>query len=150
MFKYILLFALVGFACALSPKALLSLVGGSGSHRPVSHASSGDDAHAEIRTLSSDVRPDGFDYALETSNSIAAKAVGDEHGNVHGEFSWVDPNGEHVQISYVADENGYQPTGAWIPVPPPIPAAILKSLEYIRTHPANDEVSRGHHSFGRK
>ncbi|XP_037954028.1 larval cuticle protein 2-like [Teleopsis dalmanni] len=158
MFKYLLLLAIVGFTYgansyrsnALSTFGKSSYGGSSQYKRPVSHASSSDDAHAEVRTLSSDVRQDGFDYALETSNSIVAKAAGDDHGNVHGEFGWVDPNGEHVQISYVADENGYQPTGAWIPTPPPIPEAILKALEYIRTHPPKEEVHSQSHAYGKK
>ncbi|XP_037947323.1 larval cuticle protein 2-like [Teleopsis dalmanni] len=115
MFKYVLLFALIAFAAA------------------------DDDVHAEVKTLTSEVRHDGFDYALETSNSISQKASGDEHGNIHGEFSWVDPHGEHVQVAYVADEHGYQPSGQWIPTPPPIPAAIVKAIEWINAHPSKDD-----------
>ena len=98
-----------------------------------------DDAHAEITLFKSDVRADGFDSALETSNSIHQVASGDEHGNIHGEYSYISPEGEHVSVSYVADENGYQPSSDLLPTPPPVPVAIVKALEYLRTHPQKEE-----------
>lgn len=101
-------------------------------------ASSGDDVHAEVSVLKSDVRADGFESALETSNHISEKRSGDEHGNIHGSFEWVSPEGEHIQVSYVADENGYQPSSALLPVAPPIPAAIQRAIEYIAAHPSHD------------
>ncbi|KAH8300253.1 hypothetical protein KR044_012207, partial [Drosophila immigrans] len=88
-------------------------------HQVVSHAS-GDDVHAETLSRSEDVRPDGFNAVLETSNHISESRDGDVHGNIHGNYGWISPEGEHIQVSYVADENGYQPTGAHLPTPPPI------------------------------
>ncbi|KMY87189.1 uncharacterized protein Dsimw501_GD28822, partial [Drosophila simulans] len=49
------------------------------------------------------------------------KDIGTEHeaAVVHGSFSWVDEkSGEKFTITYVADENGYQPVGAHLPVAP--------------------------------
>lgn len=99
-------------------------------------APSGDDVHAEVSLLKSDVRPDGFEVALETSNHISEKRSGDEHGNIHGSYEWISPEGEKVQVSYVADENGYQPSSPLLPVPPPIPEAIQRALQYIAAHPS--------------
>ena len=97
--------------------------------------------------MSSKVDEHGYVYSFETTNGIKAAASGDEHGNVHGDFQWVDPHGEHIAVQYVADENGYQPNSAALPTPPPIPVAILKSLDYIRAHPVREEhiVHHGRH-----
>ncbi|XP_046810715.1 larval cuticle protein 4-like isoform X2 [Lucilia cuprina] len=117
MFKFFLLAALIACAAAGNPE----------------------DEHAEATLLKSDVRADGFDSALETTNHIHQVASGDEHGNIHGDFEWVSPEGEHVAVKYVADENGYQPSSDVLPTPHPIPAAILKAIEYIHAHPPKEE-----------
>ncbi|XP_023301538.2 larval cuticle protein 2-like [Lucilia cuprina] len=129
MYKFVVVLAFVAFASAQHH--------GFGGHS-VSHVS-GEDAHAEIKSLDSEVLPDGFHYAYETSNHIKAVASGDEHGNMRGDFEWVSPEGEHIAVKYVADEYGYQPSSDVLPTPPPIPGAILKALEYIRSHPAHEE-----------
>lgn len=98
-----------------------------------------DEFHAEVKNYESDVRPDGFEYLLDTSNTIHQQASGDEHGNIHGVYEYDSPEGEHIKVSYVADENGYQPDSALLPTPPPVPAAIVKALEYIRAHPPKEE-----------
>jgi len=75
----------------------------------------------------SDVQPDKWSSVLETSDGTSIdqqgvlKDVGTEHeaAVVHGSFSWVDEKtGEKFTITYVADENGYQPQGAHLPVAP--------------------------------
>ncbi|XP_014099040.2 larval cuticle protein 4 [Bactrocera oleae] len=145
MFKSLIFLAVIGLSVAAIPRRPVhSLSSGGrfgGSSSSSSHAS-GDEAHAEIKAMRSDVRPDGFEYALETSNGIQSSQSGDVNGNVHGDFQWVSPEGEHVQISYIADENGYQPKSDLLPTPPPIPEAILRALEYIRTHPPKEEPER--------
>ncbi|XP_013110553.1 larval cuticle protein 2-like [Stomoxys calcitrans] len=102
-------------------------------------AAGGDDVHAEVKDFKSDVRPDGFDYLLDTSNTIHQQASGDDHGNIHGSYEYDSPEGEHIKVSYVADENGYQPDSALLPTPPPVPEAILKAIEYIKAHPPKEE-----------
>ncbi|XP_022218684.2 larval cuticle protein 65Ag1-like [Drosophila obscura] len=74
----------------------------------------------------SDVGPESFKYSYETSNGISAQEAGqlnnvgseNEAISVKGSFSWVDPDGVSHTISYIADENGFQPEGADIPVAP--------------------------------
>lgn len=98
-----------------------------------------DDKHmTKVDEYRSDVRPDGFDYHLATSDKVAATASGDEHGNMHGSFQWVDPKGVHVMVDYVADKMGYQPRSDMLPTPPPTPKAILEALEYLKAHPEKD------------
>ncbi|XP_015592073.1 larval cuticle protein 65Ag1 [Cephus cinctus] len=68
---------------------------------------------------------DGYKYGYELSNgeskqeSAQVKNVGTENEaiQVTGSFSWIDPvTGQKFQVDYVADENGFQPQGAHIPV----------------------------------
>ncbi|XP_073811898.1 larval cuticle protein 2-like [Musca autumnalis] len=126
MLKFLILAALVAYAAAAATTT----------------ASADDDAHAEVKTMTSDVRPDGFEYTLETSNYIREEAAGDANGNMHGSYEYVSPEGEHVKVTYTADENGYHPSGEWIPTPPPIPEYILKAIEYIKAHPPKEEPAK--------
>ncbi|XP_061398473.1 larval cuticle protein 2-like [Musca vetustissima] len=120
MLKFLILATLVAYAAAAA-------------------TATGDDVHAEVKSMKSDVRADGFEYNLETSNYIREEAAGDEHGNMHGSYEYLTPEGEHVKVTYTADENGYHPEGEWIPTPPPIPDYILKAIEYIKAHPSKEE-----------
>lgn len=52
-----------------------------------------------------------------------------------GSFSYTSPEGIPIQITYLADENGFQPQGDHLPTPPPIPPAIQKALAYLATAP---------------
>ncbi|KAL7734130.1 hypothetical protein ACLKA6_011810 [Drosophila palustris] len=58
---------------------------------------------------------------LRTLLTVTLKDVGTEHESqvVHGSYSWVDEKtGEKFTVNYVADENGFQPQGAHLPVAP--------------------------------
>ncbi|EDW68487.1 larval cuticle protein 65Ag1 [Drosophila virilis] len=75
----------------------------------------------------SDVSPTGFKYALEQTDGSKAEAEGQLKNFdkeeaavvVRGSFSYVAPDdGQTYSISYIADENGYQPQGAHLPVAP--------------------------------
>ncbi|EDW99678.1 uncharacterized protein Dyak_GE23051 [Drosophila yakuba] len=79
--------------------------------------------------------PDGnYRYAYETSNGIQAQEAGNPNG-ISGSSSYISPEGIPITLTYVADENGFQPQGAHLPTAPPIPEAILRALEYIAAHP---------------
>uniref|UniRef100_A0A2A4K2K2 Uncharacterized protein n=1 Tax=Heliothis virescens TaxID=7102 RepID=A0A2A4K2K2_HELVI len=115
----------------------------------VSHLSAHPDAAAQILKQDADVLPDQFQYAYETSNGIAAQEsgvlqkVGDQEAiAVQGSNSYTAPGGEQIQLSYVADANGYQPQGAHLPTPPPpqpIPEYIQRAIAYIAAHPPKPE-----------
>ncbi|KAH8303995.1 hypothetical protein KR018_000231 [Drosophila ironensis] len=83
--------------------------------------------NAEIVRLESDVGPEKWSAASDTSDGTSIqldgvlKNVGTEHeaAVVHGSYSWVDEKtGEKFTVTYVADENGFQPSGAHLPVAP--------------------------------
>ncbi|XP_049865982.1 larval cuticle protein LCP-17-like [Pectinophora gossypiella] len=113
----------------------------------VAKAYSGNEQEAQIVRSSSDVNPQGFQYEVETGNGIVAQAsgvlkkVGDaEAVVVQGAYKYTAPDGTPVQFTYVADENGYQPQSDLIPVGPPVPEAIARSIEYLRTHAPKDST----------
>ncbi|KAL1516640.1 hypothetical protein ABEB36_000525 [Hypothenemus hampei] len=73
-----------------------------------------------------------YSYNYETANGIAAEETGEARGEgtrAHGSYSFSLPDGQHVSVSYTADENGFVAQGSHIPTPPPIPEAIRKALE---------------------
>ncbi|XP_023172425.2 larval cuticle protein 65Ag1-like [Drosophila hydei] len=81
------------------------------------------DNAAQIVNLESDVRPDGYDLKLETSDGTKREEQGtltnagteDEAISVKGSFSYVGDDGVVYAVNYVADQNGFQPEGAHIP-----------------------------------
>ncbi|XP_017010534.1 larval cuticle protein 65Ab1-like [Drosophila takahashii] len=82
---------------------------------------------AQVLRQDSDVGPDKWSSTVELSDgtkideSGALKDIGTEHeaAVVHGSYSWVDEKtGEKFTVTYVADENGFQPQGAHLPVAP--------------------------------
>ncbi|CAH2007990.1 unnamed protein product [Acanthoscelides obtectus] len=96
-----------------------------------------------------------FRSSYETGNGISVQEQGQlknagnkdaEAEEVQGGFQYTAPDGTPIQLTYIANENGFQPQGAHLPVapvddktPPPIPAAILRSLEYNAAHPEENE-----------
>lgn len=101
------------------------------------------DAHAETRSFKSDVKEDGsYQYEFDTTNGIAAQESGVGGYYASGSSAYYAPDGQLITLTYTADENGFHPSGEHLPTPPPVPVAILKALEYIRTHP-NQENREG-------
>lgn len=108
----------------------------------VAHGAISHGAYAETLKHNSQVNDDGsykLDYA--TSNGISAQEEGFGGHHASGGFSYYSPGGELIQLSYLADENGFKPQGNHLPTPPPIPPQILKSLEYIRLHPYDEDAA---------
>ncbi|XP_066151881.1 larval cuticle protein 1-like [Euwallacea fornicatus] len=94
----------------------------------------------------SDLQPDGtFKWSFETGDGVKQEQTGqpkqiEQESPVvlQGSASWTDSEGNPHQLTYVADENGYQPQSADIPQAPEIPAAIARALEYNAAHPEQD------------
>ncbi|XP_045494051.1 flexible cuticle protein 12-like [Colias croceus] len=85
------------------------------------------DGDAQILRYESDnIGVGPYAYTLETSNGISAqengqlKNVGSENEalEVRGQFSYPGPDGVLYTVTYVANENGFQPSGAHLPQPP--------------------------------
>ncbi|KAF7286192.1 hypothetical protein GWI33_007152 [Rhynchophorus ferrugineus] len=96
-----------------------------------------------ILSQSSDIQPDGnflWNYELADGSKHQQKGSVKQLDKetitvVEGSVSWTDLDGYHHEISYVADENGYQARSADLPVAPEIPKAIVRALEWIAAHP---------------
>ncbi|XP_045509175.1 larval cuticle protein LCP-17-like [Colias croceus] len=115
----------------------------------VSHIVGHNERNANILNQNFDVGVEGqYQWAIETDNGISAQAKGALNNPqaenpsqiVQGQAQWKSPEGEVVQFAYTADENGYQVQGSHVPTPPPVPEAIIRSLEYIRAHPPKPEA----------
>ncbi|XP_017070674.1 larval cuticle protein 65Ag1-like [Drosophila eugracilis] len=82
----------------------------------------------EVKILKSvsDVGPEHFSYESETSDGSKAQAVGDLENRgtdnealvIKGFYSFVADDGQTYTVNYIADENGFQPQGAHLPVAP--------------------------------
>ncbi|XP_069996578.1 cuticle protein AMP1A-like [Penaeus vannamei] len=71
-----------------------------------------------------------FRYLFETSNGIKTEKVGtpgsEGQSNMQGSFSFPLTDGGVAQFSYIADENGYQPSSDLLP---PTPPHVFRLLE---------------------
>ncbi|CAD7004128.1 larval cuticle protein 8-like [Ceratitis capitata] len=82
------------------------------------------DQDAQIVRQDTNVEPLSYQYAQETSNGIRSEESGQvknlgteqEAISVQGSYSYVGDDGQTYTVNYIADENGFQPQGAHIPV----------------------------------
>ncbi|XP_073836958.1 larval cuticle protein 65Ag1-like [Musca autumnalis] len=78
----------------------------------------------EVLRSESEVGPESFQYAFETSDGTKSQAEGHLNNQgteqeaivVRGSYSFVGDDGQTYTVEYVADENGFQPQGAHLPV----------------------------------
>ncbi|XP_028138585.2 pupal cuticle protein 20-like [Diabrotica virgifera virgifera] len=104
-----------------------------------------------ILRLTSENNGEGsYRFAYETDNSISheeeghQETIGAEQGNiVHGSYTYQSPEGQTFTVHYIADENGFRATGDHLPVAPPVPEAIQRSLNHnLITKQSLVDVSR--------
>ncbi|KAI8118280.1 Pupal cuticle protein Edg-78E [Lucilia cuprina] len=94
------------------------------------------DTEATLYKYTNEVHPDGsYNYEYASSNGLDVSETGVGSSYASGSYAYTSPEGQPIQLSYTADENGYQPRGDHLPTPPPIPDYILKGLAYIESHP---------------
>ncbi|XP_022218663.1 larval cuticle protein 65Ag1-like [Drosophila obscura] len=78
----------------------------------------------EVLRQVSDVGPESFSNSFETSDGTSAQAEGqlknvgseNEAISVKGSYRFIADDGVTYEVTYIADENGFQPSGAHIPV----------------------------------
>ncbi|XP_062540732.1 endocuticle structural glycoprotein ABD-4-like [Armigeres subalbatus] len=118
MFKLVVISAVLALAAAQNPQ----------------------DAQAQVLAQESVVNPDGsYQYRYETSNGISAQESGVGGQSAQGSYSYTGDDGAQYTVNYVADENGFQPQGAHLPVDLPAPEHVLRTLEQIRANPPRDD-----------
>ncbi|XP_055913047.1 pupal cuticle protein Edg-78E-like [Eupeodes corollae] len=109
------------------------------------------DASAQVNNHGSEINPDGsYSYHFDTTNGISAQESGIGGHYASGTSQYYNPDGELIELTYTADENGFQPKGAHLPTPPPIPEAIQRALEYIRSHPPHEDQNKYDHHQGQQ
>ncbi|EDW93613.1 pupal cuticle protein 20 [Drosophila yakuba] len=115
-----------------------------------------------IIKLESKVNTDGsYKYEYETGNGIKAEEMGylknagvegAEAQTAEGSFSYTSPEGQEISLTYIADENGFQPQGDHLPTPPPIPIEIQEALDKLAAgggcHGCDDNETGGNDDGG--
>ncbi|CAH2089158.1 unnamed protein product [Euphydryas editha] len=103
--------------------------------------------NAKILAYQSENNGHSYHYAYETENGIKAQEVGHvgKGTRAEGAYSYTGDDGHVYTVTYTADENGFHPQGAHLPTSPPIPEAILKSLEENAKNEANGIFDDGHY-----
>merc|ERR1712215_236656 len=76
-----------------------------------------------------------FSHEFEAENGIIQAKAGAEgsagQSNFQGSYSVPLEDGSLGTLTYVADENGYQPTSDLLPVAPELPAHVVEMLEFV-------------------
>ena len=49
-----------------------------------------------------------------------------------GQYAYTSPDGTFIQLTYVADQNGFQPIGAHLPTTPKPPDFVIQMLADLR------------------
>nr|XP_027239176.1 cuticle protein CP14.6-like isoform X1 [Penaeus vannamei]XP_027239177.1 cuticle protein CP14.6-like isoform X2 [Penaeus vannamei] len=73
-----------------------------------------------------------YNFDFEAANGISFSQAGSPDGDEDavikaGEYSYTAPDGTEIHLRFVADENGFQPQGAHLPVAPEFPTRSLSS-----------------------
>ncbi|XP_042218188.1 cuticle protein AMP1A-like isoform X2 [Homarus americanus] len=96
-----------------------------------------------------------YNFDIETGNDIVLSQAGTPTGPdgsvvKAGSYSYTAPDGTHIVVKFVADENGYQPQSDVLPVAPafphPIPQFVLDQIAFAAAEDAargSDESAEG-------
>ncbi|KAK4304189.1 hypothetical protein Pmani_023823 [Petrolisthes manimaculis] len=80
-------------------------------------------------------RGDGnFNYVIETSNGIYEERTGtigsEGQSNMVGSYRFILPDGTVAEVTFTADENGFQAQSPLLPTPHPLPAHALEQIRF--------------------
>lgn len=99
---------------------------------------------ARITSSHNELKEDGsFSSKYEASDDTFVQQAGVGGVAFVGASRYYTEDGTPIQITFIADQDGYRPKGDHLPTPPPTPDYILRSLEYLKKHaPKNrpDEI----------
>ncbi|CAH1104435.1 unnamed protein product [Psylliodes chrysocephalus] len=117
-----------------------------------SPSGSSPDGNARILSGNNEFNFDGtYQWSFQADNGISAQETSQiKNSNsqepveeTQGNFEYTAPDGSSIQVRYIANEDGFQPQGAHLPVAPPIPVEIQRSLEWNAAHPEEDDAGKG-------
>ncbi|XP_022119570.2 uncharacterized protein LOC110996282 [Pieris rapae] len=103
------------------------------------------DRNAIITNQNNNLELEGYSYSFDTSNGMHTDVIGTAKDGIKlkGSFSYTGDDGKVYKMEYIADENGFQPSGAHLPTPPPIPKEIQKVIEQAYINKAAGIVDDG-------
>lgn len=100
-------------------------------------------ANVGLVRQSNEIHDDGsYKWSWEDDRGSAVHESGVGGVRAEGGARWVSPEGEQVEFTYVADENGYQPSGSALPVAPAVPDIILRAIQWAQEHPWDPVLQR--------
>lgn len=82
-----------------------------------------------------------YAFDVQQSSGLQIQEEGQAGHYARGSYSYTSPEGVPVQVVYTADEYGFHPQSDLLPTPPPIPEAILRSIQFIQEHPTPEELA---------
>ena len=62
-----------------------------------------------------------YKYGFDTVGGTYEQAMAKTPGRLTGEFGYKDPTGADIKLKYTADDRGFIPSGAHLPVAPEVP-----------------------------
>ncbi|XP_064079215.1 larval cuticle protein 65Ag1-like [Macrobrachium nipponense] len=123
---------------------------GAPSQRSFDHSAENIAILRDERQMSDDAT--SYNFAIETEDGIQREEFGSaiDHGSAEGavaqsgKVSFTLPDGQQFELTFVADENGFQPQSSFLPVAPEfpheIPQFVLDQIEKARRE--DEEAAR--------
>jgi len=69
-----------------------------------------------------------FNFSNDDGSSRQESGAPD---GIRGSYSFITPEGEQVNVQYIADETGFHATGSHVPQAPPMPAHVQRLLDHL-------------------